>query len=96
MNCAPGPVGLVAAVHRELREFGAAGTVDGHQALVLANRIENPGNDTGSSMAAVSRELGRVMRDVRATYRQQGTSLLDELAELRRIRRAPAGAVPAP
>jgi len=54
------PVGLVAATLAELQAAGRADTALGQQALALAERVNNP-RDTGSAIAALSRELRAVM-----------------------------------
>ena len=49
-----------------LEELTAAGRVDtalGRSCLALAGRLDNPGMDTGSAMAAVARQLEALLRE---------------------------------
>lgn len=70
-------VGLVEATRGELAAAGRLDTVLGQQALTLAERITNP-RDTGSAIAALSRELSRVMAEA-----VKGAAAADPLDELR-------------
>lgn len=51
---------MYAAVVRDLERVGQVETVLGQAALVLARQLDS-GRDTGSSAAAVSKELDRLM-----------------------------------
>lgn len=72
-------------VARELEEAGRLDSALGAQCVALARRIDAPGADTGSAVAAVSKQLTALMaeatRGLKATSPQQ---LRDELAERRR------------
>ena len=68
---------LVAATHRELVAAGRVDTALGAMALQLARRIEAPG-ESGSGMAALSKELRAVMADV-VKDAATGPDPLDEL-----------------
>lgn len=55
-------VGRVAAMtERKLLDAGRLDTVMGAVALALAAKVDEPGLDTGSSLAAVARELDRCL-----------------------------------
>jgi hypothetical protein len=77
------PSPLVAAVEAELRDAGRLGSSVGQQALHLAIRMTTSAFDTGSSVAALNKELTvtmqRALKDVII-----GVGPLDEL----RVRRA--------
>ena len=77
------PSPLVAAVEAELRDAGRLGSSVGQQALHLAIRMTTSAFDTGSSVAALNKELTvtmqRALKDVII-----GAGPLDEL----RVRRA--------
>jgi hypothetical protein len=77
------PSPLVAAVEAELRDAGRLGSSVGQQALHLAIRMTTSSFDTGSSVAALNKELTvtmqRALKDVII-----GVGPLDEL----RVRRA--------
>ena len=80
-----GPV--EAATMAELRLVGRLDASLGQQCIALARRLDEPGSDTGSAMASVSRELRATLGEAKrgagsATAPQQ---LRDELAE-RRVR----------
>lgn len=73
--------GIVASTRAELERLGKTDTVLGHQAIVLAERMAST-KDTGSAIAAVSRELDRVMLRLAAG----AASAEDQLASARRRR----------
>ncbi len=81
--------GLVEALRRELESAGRLETALGQQAVALAVKLASP-FDTGSAMAAVSREL-RAVREAALGGAGQDASPLsrarDELAA-RRSRRS--------
>lgn len=72
---------IFAATLAELEELGKVETVLGQQALEMARRMTQA-RDTGSSAAAVSRELDRLMLRVRGS----AASGEDQLARARRRR----------
>ena len=76
----------MAAVEAELAELGLVASVRGRQALAMAAVLDAK-TDTGSALAAVSKELSRVMDEIRAVVPAKG-SLLDELAARRDAKRA--------
>ena len=80
------PSGLVATVERSLTEVERLDTVLGQQAMALARRIDT-GVDTGSSVAALSKELREVM-----ALAMQGVAVaadpVDELMRRRELKRA--------
>lgn len=57
----------VAAVRAEMEELGKADSPDCAAALALANRLDHPHSETGSSLASVSRELRAVRAEARIT-----------------------------
>lgn len=57
----PVPTGVAAAVERQLRAAGKLDTYAGQQAIFLATRLEASTIDTGSAVAALSKELDRLM-----------------------------------
>lgn len=73
--------GLYASTLRELEAAGRVDTVDGQAALVLALRIEASQVDTGSSFAALIREL-RATKDA-ALASAPATGPVDELRRKR-------------
>lgn len=79
-----------AAVLRVLKETGQVDSPDGQIALELARRLTFAGSDTGSSVAAVARELRTALRDAIQEAQLVGDPL-DELRE-RRARRLGFGA----
>lgn len=74
--------GLVEAVRRELEAAQRLDSFLGQQALGLAARIE-AGGDTGSAVAALSKELRAVM-DAALADAPKAADALDELSERRR------------
>jgi hypothetical protein len=74
---------------RHLTAAGALDTVDGQLALVLAERIESPGQ-TGSAVAALHAELRRLMTVIDARVKVE-----DPLDKLRRRRDRRRGDTPA-
>jgi len=76
------------AVRQELEAAGRLETVLGQQALMLADRLAAQG-DTGSAVAALSRELRAVMEAALADA-PAAADALDELAERRRRKAAGA------
>lgn len=79
---------LVASVRRALEDAGRLDSVLGQQALMLAGRLAGQG-DSGSAVAALSRELRAVM-DAALADAPQAADALDELAERRRRKAAGA------
>ncbi|TIC78789.1 hypothetical protein [Nocardioides sp. GY 10127] len=77
----PDRLGVVEIVATELASMGKTNTVLGAQALQLAERLTSS-KDTGSAIAAVSRELDRVMVRLSAGAAKQE----DQLASARRRR----------
>lgn len=79
----PAGGGLVASTRQQLEVAGRLDSILGQQALVLAARLEvTSGVDTGSSLAAVSKELRAVMAEALA-----GVAVADDpIDELRRRR----------
>ena len=85
-----GPVGRVgAAVEADLDAAGVLGTPAGAQAMQLARRLDLSAGDTGSAMAAVSRELSKVLEEAK---RKTGAQVnpVDEFTKRREARRGAA------
>ncbi len=82
----PGSGELVEALRRELADAGRLDTALGQQALALAVKLASP-FDTGSAMAAVSREL-RAVREEALRGAEQVADPLDELRLRRDAKRA--------
>ncbi len=78
--------GLLDALRRELEAAGRLDTALGQQALALAVKLSSP-FDTGSAMAAVSREL-RAVREEALRGAEQAADPLDELRLRRDAKRA--------
>lgn len=72
---------VVAMTQRELAKLGKADTVLGAQALTVAVRMASA-KDTGSAIAALSRELDRLMLRLRSGAKEQE----DEVTSARRRR----------
>lgn len=87
----PAPTGgLVGAVRRELEEAERLDTALGQAALGLAERLA-AGNDTGSAIATLTREMRTTLEAAKAGARVADSPLAqlrDELAERRRRRSA--------
>lgn len=81
--------GLIAATERELESAGRLDTSLGQQAVALAARIEGPSPDTGSSVAALSKELRAVMEAATADV-NDAADPIDELRAWRDRKRAAA------
>ena len=79
---APADGGVVAAVSAELEAADRAESFLGAQALALAARID-AGSDTGSAVAALSKELRAVM-DAALADAPKAADKLDELSERRK------------
>ena len=79
----PDEDGLVASTRRQLEQAGRLDTIAGQTALLLAQRLaEARSMDTGSSLAAVSKELRSVVAEALA-----GVAVEDDpVDELRRRR----------
>lgn len=75
-------LGLVETTQRELERAGALSTVEGQAALVLAGRIVRNASDSGSSVAALTRELRTAV-----TLATKGKTTGDRIDELREKRR---------
>ncbi len=82
----PAAAGLVEVLRRELEGAGRLDTALGQQALALAVKLASP-FDTGSAMAAVSREL-RAVREEALRGAEQAADPLDELRQELAARRA--------
>ncbi len=78
--------GLLEALRRELADAGRLDTALGQQAIALAVKLASP-FDTGSAMAAVSREL-RAVREEALRGAEQVADPLDELRLRRDAKRA--------
>lgn len=78
------PVGLVETTRARLERAGRLDTVIGAQALALAAHMTGEAN-SGSSLAALSREFRAVMAEALADTEQVSDSL-DELAKRRRAK----------
>ncbi len=90
----PGSGELVEALRRELADAGRLDTALGQQALALAVKLASP-FDTGSAMAAVSREL-RAVREEALRGAEHVADPLDELRLRRDAKRAGARAAQPP
>jgi len=77
---------LVAMVRRKLEDAGQLDTVLGQQAVMLAERLATQ-EDTGSAVAALSKELRAVM-DAALKDAPKAADRVDELAERRRRKAA--------
>lgn len=77
----PGTPGLVTQVRRELERLGKLESLEGAQALQVAERMESP-TESGSAVAALSRDLSRLIQAVRAS----SAPVEDEVAVARRQR----------
>ena len=82
----PPAVGLVSATERTLEQAGRLDTVVGQQAMALARRIASP-NESGSGVAALSKELRAVMVEAMAGA-NVAADPLDELRKRRDSKRA--------
>ncbi len=82
----PDSGGLLEALRRELADVGRLDTALGQQAIALAVKLASP-HDTGSAMAAVSREL-RAVREEALRGAEQAADPLDELRLRRDAKRA--------
>ena len=67
---------ITEAVTVTLKGISAMDTPLGQLALLLARRLDTPGLDSGSSVAATSRELMRVLRQVEADAKRTGPNPL--------------------
>jgi hypothetical protein len=76
---------LVDAVRKTIEVAGRVNSVEGQLAIVLAEKMV--GYDTGGGMAAVSRELSRVMSAV-LRDEKAGDDFLDELKRRRDMKRS--------
>ncbi len=83
---APESDGLLNALRCELADADRLDTALGQQALALAVKLSSP-FDTGSAMAAVSREL-RAVREEALRGAEQAADPLDELRLRRDAKRA--------
>jgi hypothetical protein len=87
---APALSGLLATTTSELAAAGRLETTIGQQAVALALRIETSFGDTGSSVAALHKELRAVMEQALAGA-ERAVDPVDELKAWRDRRRAHAG-----
>ena len=81
---------LVDVVRRDLVAAGVLDTAAGVQALRLAKRMVTPTADTGSSYAAVSRELSRALEEAKAVPSSRMVNPVDEFTARRQARRGAA------
>jgi hypothetical protein len=81
--------GLVEAVRSDLDAHNVLDTPAGEQALAMAERMVSAVKDTGSSFAAISRELSR-LRDEALAGASRKADPLDELAKRREDKAAVA------
>lgn len=86
---AAAPGELAATVLAELEERGQAESVNGRLALTLARRIDLSTLDTGSSMAALVRELRLVLEAISGSA--SPASPVDELRRKREERMRAGG-----
>lgn len=63
--------GLVGAVTVQLQAAEKLSTYGGQQALVVAMRLQSSGGDTGAAVAALSKELERLMSVLMADVRSE-------------------------
>lgn len=77
----PGTPGLSEQVRRELERLGRMDSLEGAQALQVAERMESP-TESGSAVAALSRDLSRLIQAVRAS----SAPVEDEVGSARRKR----------
>src|SRR5262245_20090349 len=80
---------LVASVRSELKDLGVATSSAGRQAIAMAERMSMAVKDTGSSYAAISRELSRLLDEAKAGAIRKADPL-DELRDRRERKRASA------
>lgn len=78
---------VLPSVVRQLTEAGALDSPAGQLCVTLATRLDTPGIDTGSAVAAVSRELRAVLADALGTA-ETAADPIDELRERRDRRNA--------
>lgn len=81
---------LVDAVRRDLRSAGVLDTPAGVQALRVANRMVSATADTGSSYAALSRELSRALDEAKSAPAAAKANPVDEFTQRRQQRRGAA------
>lgn len=86
----PGGGAVELAVRGDLEAADRLETPLGQAALTLARRLDNPGLDTGSAMAAVAKQLEAVLASAtKGAAKATAPELLqDELSERRRSRGA--------
>lgn len=89
----PAPVpasssGVVAAVEAELLAAGKLSSYGGQLAMRLAHRLDVSTADTGSALAAVSKELDRVMVALLSDVRKEPDALDEIRAEVVQMRTA--------
>ena len=82
-------LGLVDATRRRLIAGNVLDSVEGQAALVIAARIERGAAESGSAVAALSRELRAVMETALKSSAPAG-NLIDELRAQREKRRTSA------
>lgn len=89
-NYEPSPGLLSNALTEEFRAAGVMGSSRAAQALLLAQRLDQPMSDSASAVAALSKELDRLRLEVlKATPAVEDP--LDEMARKRREREQRAG-----
>lgn len=73
---------LVAQVTADLEGAGVLDTTSGQQAVLLAQRMANPGVDTGSAVASLSKRLSELMVEAM----ESAAPVSDPLDELKALR----------
>lgn len=81
-----GEGGVTGATREALEAAGREATPLGQACIALARRLDDPGTDTGSAMAAVAKQLEAMLASATkgATSTAAPDQLRDELAERRR------------
>ena len=85
------PAGLAATVEKQLRDAGKLDSYAGQQALFMARRLERSAMDTGAAVAALSKELDRLMTAVMADVEAEPDALDEvqgQVLQMRGRRRA--------
>ena len=80
--------GLVASTLKKLRDGQVFETYEGQLAMTIAGRIEQSSTDSGSSIAALSKELRQLMTDLMT----RAVEAIDPIDELRARREHRFGA----
>lgn len=77
--------GVYASVKETLTNAGVIDSASAQIALALATRLQDPGNDSGSAVSAVAKELRAAMAEA-LTVRKVSGDLIDELRAKREQR----------